>query len=527
MNPQRTLPKYAYSLALVTLGVTAKAHETPFVGARGTGMAGANTSSAADGTAQFYNPAILAFQYGNRVEMVEEFAMRDTTLYHLNRTESGLSWNMFDVQVGALMSGDVTEIISELDTLNLRALNEDISSVEQAQDFTTAIRLLDTVTDGNTFVAGDANAGSTVRWRGALGGWALGARGWASVGGIAAEIDLAQIAVNELGNSVLDELDNSVTNAIAADNGFDGAGYSGVLTDEQRTQMQTELSGLGLDAEIESYVDFLITEESGGNASLASEIFDTFINIAVNTGDGLTIDDSTEALEDSTLVTINGLALAEIPLSYAFQANDWLSFGITGKGLYGVVNALEVRIDDEEVDLFDFEFTQETFNFGLDLGAFAVFEQFTFGLNARNLNAPKFDGVTYVSPIDGATRTTRSFTLDPQVTIGASWMPLKLVVLSLDLDLLEAETVFNQVKNQFVRAGVEVPLWALDLRGGLSKNLGYDEAPTVGHLGLGIDLAKFYLDFAIASSISGKTATYDGTEIPENLRASFGIGFGF
>ena len=50
-------------------------------------MAGANTAAAADGTAQYYNPAILAFQYGSVEDPAEELSMRSTTLYHLNRTE--------------------------------------------------------------------------------------------------------------------------------------------------------------------------------------------------------------------------------------------------------------------------------------------------------------------------------------------------------------------------------------------------------------------------------------------------------
>ena len=163
--------------------------------------------------------------------------------------------------------------------------------------------------------------------------------------------------------------------------------------------------------------------------------------------------------------------------------------------------------------------------FGLDIGAFAMFEQFTFGLNARNINAPEFDGVTYVSPVTGETRSTRSFTLDPQVTLGASWMPLKLVVVSLDIDLLETDTVFEQVHNQFVRAGVEVPLWAIVCAPGLSENIGYDEAPTVGHLGLGIDFHEILSGFCHCCCVSGKTATYDGTDIPESLRAAFWLWF--
>ena len=159
------VPTVAAMTATICCPSVLNSFETPFVGPRGTGMGGANTSSAADGTAQFYNPAILAFQYGDE-EYAVEAGVRATTLHHLNRTSSGFGWDMFDVSIGASMSGDVTEIVDELDTLDLNALDSDISTVEAAENLTTALGLLNTLTAGDSFIAANANAGTTFRWRG-------------------------------------------------------------------------------------------------------------------------------------------------------------------------------------------------------------------------------------------------------------------------------------------------------------------------------------------------------------------------
>ena len=69
---------------------------------------------------------------------------------------------------------------------------------------------------------------------------------------------------------------------------------------------------------------------------------------------------------------------------------------------------------------------------------------FSFGVNARNLNSPKFDGVE-VESIGGGTTVIGDFTLDPQVTIGAAFMPFKLLVITLDADLLETDTLFPDI----------------------------------------------------------------------------------
>ena len=88
------------------------------------------------------------------------------------------------------MRGDVTEIIDELDTLNLDAFEEDNAQQRLAmvQKLVTALDLLENVTDGTSYLSADANAGSDVRWRGKYGGWALGARTWASAAGVAGSL---------------------------------------------------------------------------------------------------------------------------------------------------------------------------------------------------------------------------------------------------------------------------------------------------------------------------------------------------
>ena len=98
---------------------------------------------------------------------------------------------------------------------------------------------------------------------------------------------------------------------------------------------------------------------------------------------------------------------------------------------------------------------------------------------------------------------------------------------------MKTETLFQGgsenvpvVEEQYARFGAEFALWALDLRGGMYRNIAHGDSPWVYSLGLGVDLRKFYWDLAVAASFDD-TATYDGYEIPETLRVSMGIGFGF
>ena len=58
-------------------------------------------------------------------------------------------------------------------------------------------------------------------------------------------------------------------------------------------------------------------------------------------------------------------------------------------------------------------------------------------------------------------------------------MPFKMLVATLDIDLLETDALFASVQRQYVRSGIEVPLWAIDLRGGLYKNIALDDDPFV------------------------------------------------
>ena len=62
--------------------------------------------------------------------------------------------------------------------------------------------------------------------------------------------------------------------------------------------MEADLADFGYTDDRGAYVDYIITQESGGNAALATEMFDTFMEVAVNTGDGLGLnEDETDSFE--------------------------------------------------------------------------------------------------------------------------------------------------------------------------------------------------------------------------------------
>ena len=86
------------------------------------------------------------------------------------------------------------------------------------------------------------------------------------------------------------------------------------------------------------------------------------------------------------------------------------------------------------------------------------------------------------------------YQIDPEVTLGVAWTPSRWLALAVDLDLLPSGSFFRgnelgipEVQRQFARVGVEIPLWALDLRAGAHRNIASGEQPNVYSLGLGVD----------------------------------------
>jgi hypothetical protein len=299
--------------------------------------------------------------------------------------------------------------------------------------------------------------------------------------------------------------------------------YEGLLAGEQKDRLRTAR----LSAESSDYLDYQMSERTPvdlNDRQIASTI-DVLVPLIENTDNGLDGD-----LEDATAILISSFSVLEIPLSYAVAPTEQLSLGVTIKALVARVDALELTLTGiDGDDIYSVQTgTTADFAWGLDLGLMWHWSHGAIGLRARNVNAPSFSGI----PVQTSGVAER-YQVDPEVTLGIAWMPSRWFVVAADLDLLPTRSLFRgndlgipEVYLQYARLGVEIPLWAIDLRAGVYRNIASGDQPNIYSFGLGFDARKAYFDLAIATSLED-TATYDGYDIPEALRVGLGIGFGF
>ena len=217
-------------------------------------------------------------------------------------------------------------------------------------------------------------------------------------------------------------------------------------------------------------------------------------------------------------VDVNGVALAEIPLSYAkvFNvANGTLSVGGSLKPMqlktYSKHFDLGESSDDIEEDSDDSNIeTTYKATLGLDLGiAYRPQDsKLTFGLVGKNLNSPTFKYESGMPHDD--------YKIDPMIRAGIS-MPIwnDNIEFALDIDLTKNDTIIEGEKSQLVGAGVELhPASWFSLRVGAMQDLQsekFDDG-TILTAGIGFGLKWFQLD--VAAMMSNNTGTYDGDEIP-------------
>ena len=198
--------------------------------------------------------------------------------------------------------------------------------------------------------------------------------------------------------------------------------------------------------------------------------------------------------------------------------------------MYGAVTGTKVRFADgdafeDSMDNLE-ENTKASLNFGLDLGVLYRMKMLQFAAVAHNINAPKFDGFTdEIQITDGSGNpvgdpipiTVPDYTIDPQITLGAAFIPSQRFMVEASYDLLETGTLLENYNIQRVSFGAELDLWLVALRLGMYNNLAADWQDWIATAGVGLNLWAVRLDIGGAYSI-GENAEYEGTEIPEEAR---------
>ena len=213
-----------------------------------------------------------------------------------------------------------------------------------------------------------------------------------------------------------------------------------------------------------------------------------------------------------TYLKVKGAVLGEVPIGYGHKFETNLGDFMVG-GALKFMEALtytdRLKIDQSGEEDNAVRKEKQSANFGVDLG-FAYQPSFsydlTFGLVAKNINAPEFDYQ------DGS-----KYKVNPLVRTGVAYSIFDSLEVAADLDLTKNALLNDEVDSQMLGAGINYEpfssIFALSLRGGLMHNLDtHDKAGLIYTAGLGIGVKWFQLD--LSGQMSGGTSTVEGYSVP-------------
>ncbi|QBG46402.1 type IX secretion system membrane protein PorP/SprF [Verrucomicrobia bacterium S94] len=362
----------------------------------------------------------------------------------------------------------------------------------------------------------DATAGMSFRF----GNFGVGVRGFAEAAGFIDYMDTQRFGVEQ---SLADF--NTALDDAALEDGFSALGYT------YESINPGDLAASGISGDQEAYLDYKLTQLKN-DGYLSEKLIDDAVEMVnlIKFGENPNDPGSDSFENNQSTVTARGFGLLEVPFSYGHAFNDHLSFGITAKAMYGTVTGTKIRFAngdafEDSLDNME-ENTEASFNFGLDLGVLYRMKMLQFGVVAHNINAPKFKGFTdeiqltddegdpVGSPIN---IRVPDYTIDPQITLGAAFVPSRRFMIEMNYDLLETGTLMDNYDIQRLSFGTELDIWLLAFRLGAYNNLAADWQDWIATGGIGLNLWAMRFDVGGAYSI-GANAEYEGTEIPEEAR---------
>lgn len=460
------------------------AEEPLIFGPRSLALGGTGVANSDDLSASHYNPAIFAYfdpGPGDTDPTAGDYDNNDLSRRGL------IGVDLFSIQAGLRQFGEMGDLLQTLadERDSLRSIND--NGLQTSADVGTLVRIgaaLARVDDPGNAIGVDATAMAGVRF-GSVG---IGVRAWGQAVGFVEDLDLLNLAIASAGGGDL-----------SADINASGAPQAASIT---------VLVGLDLDGNtaVDSPAELALeyqAQQLGLNPNQAQDLVD------VLNGVNAQYDGVSDFSANQTRVVLTGLTVMEIPVTYGHDFSDQFSVGVTLRGMVGRVHGSTILVFDEDNDdlskvLDEYE---ESVNVGVDLGAFYRLPKINLGIAIHNLNAPSFD----------APPGFEKATLDPQVTVGASFFPWKTLGLSLDLDVLEADSVFRDHETQRVMIGLEWDVARiLALRVGGYSNLAEDDVGEVVTAGLGLNLWLVRIDLAGAMSLDN--VEVDGTQVPREAR---------
>ena len=216
-----------------------------------------------------------------------------------------------------------------------------------------------------------------------------------------------------------------------------------------------------------------------------------------------------------TYININGIGLAEVPVSYATNIDlrgATLSVGVNLKYMQGITykSLLSLGSDSDELENSLTDNSKTTSTFGIDMGILVSSDAVKVGLVGKNLNSPEFDYY------DGT-----KYKLEPMFRGGVAIDFTNWLTFAMDIDLTRNKTSIPDYKSQYIGGGIDFHQSWFSIRAGAMRNMLQDEEGTILTAGFGFGLKWLQLD--VAAEASTKTGTYDGNEIPRYAKVNIAI----
>ncbi|MDF7798025.1 conjugal transfer protein TraF [Pontiellaceae bacterium B1224] len=509
---KRTAGSVFFGLMLMSaVSVRAAIDDLGLADIRGGAMGGADSAMVTGASAVKVNPAALGFMSrSNSNDRVDNQQL----------SEQYVGWSFLDVGAEASFTGDLGAYLEQLGGIDFSRYElGSLGNVDNVRSLIEIAGALGNINEQDTIIVG-ASASTTMQ----IGHFGTGFRVFGQIGGWINDLDLLNLGLNMAASQIADELQSA-----AQMEGIGGGTYiRSILTPDQQAALSSALSSAAagdavdyIDAKLQQLVD-----EGKIDQNQVSAAVDT-LRQTIEASGGV----SGYLSDNQTSITGRGFFAAEIPISYGYAFNDNFSIGLTAKAIFGQVYGTQVWAfnDDNENILQDsLDSSKGSVSFGLDAAMMYRIPKFQFALTGYNLNKPSFDGYTQEVTVNGTPTqiTVPDVTLDPQITFGAAWIPVRRFALTTDYDLLKTGTLLRGYDVQRLAFGSELDLSIIQLRLGTYKNIAESDIGWVLTGGLGFQAWALSFDLGAAVSIDD-TVEYDGVNYPRTAMVQLAIGLDF